>query len=57
MLGEAGGALELSEDGNTLVVGSFRENSDSTGINGDDTQAAMFGSSGGAWVFTRNGNS
>jgi len=51
-----GDAIEFSENGNTLVVGSFRENSDTTGINGDDSTPAMFGNSGAAWVFTRNGS-
>ena len=51
--GEFGGDVSLSQDGNTLAIGSFREASISTGINGDqgDTSAE---SAGAVFVFTRD---
>lgn len=50
---EFGGDLSLSNDGNTLAVGSFREASNAKGINGDegDTSAARAGA---VFVFNRN---
>lgn len=50
---EFGGDLSLSNDGNTLAVGAFREASNAKGINGDegDTSAARAGA---VFVFTRN---
>lgn len=49
--GEFGGSVSLSQDGNTLAVGSFREASNAKGINGDegDTSAARAGA---VFVFT-----
>lgn len=51
--GQFGGDVSLSQDGNTLAVGSFREASNAKGINGDegDTSAARAGA---VFVFTRN---
>jgi hypothetical protein len=48
-----GGALALSNDGNTLAVGAYGESSTSTGINGSQTQAS-YGYSGATYVFTRS---
>lgn len=50
-----GNAIDFSFDGNTMVVGAFKENSDSQGINGDETTPAQFSSSGAAYLFVRNG--
>lgn len=50
-------AIDFSSDGNTMVVGSSRENSDAVGINGDESTPAMFSSSGAAYVFVRSGSS
>ena len=51
--GQFGGDVSLSQDGNTLAVGSFREASNAKGINGDqgDTSAER---SGAVFVFKRN---
>lgn len=51
--GEFGGDVSLSQDGNTLAVGSFREASNAKGINGDegDTSAARAGA---VFIFNRN---
>jgi hypothetical protein len=51
--GEFGGDVSLSQDGNTLAVGSFREASNAKGINGDegDTSAARAGA---VFVFTQD---
>lgn len=50
--GEFGGDVSLSQDGNTLAVGSFREASNAKGVNGDegDTSADRAGA---VFVFTR----
>jgi trimeric autotransporter adhesin len=50
--GQFGGSLSLSQNGNALAVGTFRESSNATGINGDqgDTSLAR---SGAVFVFTR----
>ncbi|MFG1489702.1 FG-GAP repeat protein, partial [Oceanospirillum sp. HFRX-1_2] len=50
-----GSAVSLSENGDTLAVGAFREGSNATGINGDqDDNSAS--SSGAVYVFTRSGS-
>lgn len=51
--GEFGGDVSLSQDGNTLAVGSFREASNAKGINGDqgDNTVARAGA---VFVFKRN---
>lgn len=51
--GEFGGDVSLSQDGNTLAVGSFREASNAKGINGDqgDNSAARAGA---VFVFKRD---
>ena len=42
--------------GETIVVGAFGEDSNATGVNGDQTDNSMFGSpSGAAYVFIRSG--
>lgn len=46
--------LDLSEDGTTLAVGAPSEDSNSTGINGDQTNNAAV-DSGAVYVFVRNG--
>lgn len=50
---EFGGGVSLSQDGNTLAVGSFRESSNAKGINGDegDNSAARAGA---VFVFKRD---
>ncbi|MEW5251631.1 histidine kinase [Microbulbifer discodermiae] len=45
-----GEALNLSEDGNTLAVGAFDDDSSATGINGDETLNDM-GESGAVYVY------
>ncbi len=51
--GVFGRAVAISGDGNTLVVGAPGENSDATGINGDQTNNNA-SASGAAYVFVRN---
>lgn len=50
-----GRAVALSADGATLVVGAPSEDSNATGINGDQTNNSAPGA-GAAYVFTRSGN-
>lgn len=45
--------LAMSEDGNTLAVGAALEDSNATGVNGDQTND-LASSSGAAYVFIRN---
>jgi len=49
-----GGAISLSVDGNTLVVGASREDSGATGINGDQNDNSAL-NSGAVYVFVRDG--
>ncbi|AWH86077.1 hypothetical protein HYN59_13570 [Flavobacterium album] len=49
-----GNALDLSNDGNTLVVGSIRESGSGTGVNPAHNNSA--GAAGAAYVFTRSGS-
>jgi len=49
-----GYSIALSGDGNTLVVGAIGEDSNATGINGDQNNDLAQGS-GAAYVFTRSG--
>jgi FG-GAP repeat protein len=49
-----GYSIALSSDGNTLAVGAIGEDSNATGINGDQSDNSM-GQSGAAYVFTRTG--
>lgn len=49
-----GVSVSLSEDGNTLAVGAYWEDSSVTGINGVPNQGAS--NSGAVYVFTRNQN-
>ena len=49
-----GSTLALSSDGNTLAVGAYNENSNATGIDGNQTNNADL-SSGAVYVFTRSG--
>lgn len=46
-----GGAVSLSADGNTLVIGASREDSASAGINGDGTDNSS-SNAGAAYIFT-----
>lgn len=50
-----GYSLALSGDGNTLAVGAIGEDSNATGINGDQSDNSM-NQSGAAYVFTRSGS-
>lgn len=50
-----GRSLNLSADGNTLVVSASEEASSSTGINGEQSDNSL-PSSGAVYVFTRSGN-
>ncbi len=49
-----GYSVALSNDGNTLAVGAINEDSNATGINGDDSNSSA-GASGAVYVFTRSG--
>jgi len=49
-----GKSVSLSSDGNTLVVGAFREDSSATGVDGNETNNNA-PDSGAAYVFTRSG--
>lgn len=51
--GEFGGDVSLSQDGNTLAVGSFREASHAKGINGDEGDTS-YDRAGAVFVFTRS---
>jgi len=48
-----GGALSIAADGNTLAVGAAHENSNATGINGDQANNSA-NHSGAAYVYTRS---
>ena len=50
-----GHSVSLNADGNTLAVGAWLEDSDATGINGDQSDNSE-GQSGAVYVFTRNGS-
>jgi hypothetical protein len=49
-----GYSISLSDDGNTLAVGAIGEDSNATGIDGDQADNSA-GQSGAAYVFVRNG--
>ena len=49
-----GNVVSLSAKGNTLAVGSYYENSNATGIDGDQTNTSA-SRAGAAYLFTRNG--
>jgi hypothetical protein len=51
-----GYAIALSADGNTLAVGAIGEDSNATGINGDQTDNSA-NQSGAAYIFSRRGTS
>jgi hypothetical protein len=53
---EFGSSVALSGDGNTLAVGAPLEDSDATGINGDQRNSLSAVNSGAAYVFTRSGS-
>ncbi|HEY8940446.1 MAG TPA: hypothetical protein VIM59_09660, partial [Cellvibrio sp.] len=53
LAGEFGGDVSVSNDGNTIAVGSYREASNSKGVNGDQGDASAE-SAGAVFVFTRN---
>ncbi|NVB43239.1 integrin [Pseudenhygromyxa sp. WMMC2535] len=48
-----GSSLSLSEDGDTLAIGAYREGSDSTGVNGDEDNNDA-ASAGAVYVLHRN---
>jgi len=50
-----GSAVALDEDGDTLAVGAFLEDSNAITIDGDDTDNQVL-SSGAAYIFTKNGS-
>ena len=50
-----GNSLEISGDGNTLVIGALFEDSNATGINGNQANNSAF-DSGAAYVFYYNGS-
>ena len=50
-----GHALAISSDGNSMAVGAYGEQSNATGINGDQDDISMSGA-GAVYVFTRNGD-
>lgn len=49
-----GNAVALSNDGSTLIVGSYLENSNASGVNGNQADTSL-DSSGAAYIFTRTG--
>ena len=51
---EFGWSISLSGDGNTLAVGAIGEDSNATGINGDQTNNKAFGA-GAVYIFTKRG--
>lgn len=53
LAGEFGGDVSVSHDGNTIAVGSYREASNSKGVNGDQGDASAEGA-GAVFVFTRS---
>ncbi len=50
-----GGDIFLSNDGNTLAVGANGEDSNATGVNGDQTNNSAL-TSGAVYIFTRSGS-
>ncbi|CAN7390422.1 FG-GAP repeat protein [Acidovorax sp. LjRoot194] len=52
---EFGYSMSMSGDGNTLAVGAIYEDSNATGINGDQTNNAA-GDSGAVYIFSRSGS-
>ncbi len=50
-----GSVVALSDDGNTLAVGAYLEDSAATGVNGNQADNSMK-NSGAVYVFTRSGN-
>lgn len=50
---EFGVAIAISGDGNTLAVGAHREESDATGINGDETNSGA-SASGAVYIYVRD---
>ena len=49
-----GNAVALSNDGNTMIVGEYLENSGAKGVNGNQMDTSL-DSSGAAYIFTRTG--
>lgn len=49
-----GHSVALSEDGNTLAIGAYNEDSAATGVNGNESSDSA-GQSGAVYVFTRSG--
>lgn len=50
-----GTAVAISDDGNTIIVGAPREDSNATGVNGNQANEAT-ADSGAAYVYTRSGS-
>ena len=50
-----GNAVSLSGDGNTLAVGAIGEDSNATGINGNESDNSAVNSAGAVYIYTRNG--
>ena len=50
-----GSSISISNDGNTLAVGATSEDSNATGVNGDQNNN-FFSSSGAVYIFTRTGS-
>ena len=51
-----GAVVSLSEDGTTMAVGAFSEESDALGVDGDEF-SNLAGNAGAVYVFVRDGNS
>ncbi|WP_049630303.1 FG-GAP repeat protein [Cellvibrio sp. pealriver] len=51
-----GSSIDLSGDGNILVVGTPGDASKATGINGDTVQTIEYANTGATYVFTRSGS-
>src|SRR5687767_11721835 len=50
-----GDSVAISADGNTIAVGAPHEQSNATGINGNQNDNSLY-NAGAVYVFTRNGN-
>ena len=50
-----GASISISDDGNTLAIGAYGEDSNATGIDGDQDNS-LAGGSGAAYIYTHNGN-
>ena len=50
-----GMGVDISDDGNTIIVGAPLEDSNATGVNGNQSNES-YGDSGAAYIFTRSGS-